>query len=454
MAVLPNKTDEEIGDEVSKILSDLIKIDTTNPPGNEIKAAEYLYNLFQKEGYEGEIIETGEGRGNYILRIPGKKSGKNLMLLGHLDVVPAQKDKWTVDPFSGEIKDGFVWGRGALDCKGLVAIQAWTVLNIIRNGLQRTHGDLIFAATADEERGGSHGVKWLVENNLDFKKVDYVITEGSGFCIPIAGKNKYLIEVGQKETFWVKLRVKGKPGHGSLPGFHKTAITKIAEIIKRIEKYSTPVEYSPTVKEILDELLEDNKLLKLLLLQKGLAGMVLKKMHKKRPSEATFLNSLLRDTITPTIIRGGYKENVIPEEAEVTLDARLLPGKKFEDLLDHLKHALGEKLLKKIEITKITGSEGPNFSEYRGNPFYAAIEHILKELDPKSKLVPFVISGGTDSRFLRKHGVTAYGFQPMTRDLKMSEILKMVHGIDEKVPIKTLIFGAKFMHALALYELQ
>jgi len=442
------KSDDEIGNEVAKILSDLIRIDTSNPPGNETKAAEYLYKLMEKEGIEGEIVESAENRGNLIVKLQGKNPGKNIMLLSHLDVVPANPNDWKVHPFSGEIKDGFVWGRGAIDCKGLVAIQVWALLELVKNGYQREHGDIIFVASADEERGSTYGVKWLVENRPEILKVDYLITEGGGFCIPINGKNKYFIEVAQKNVCWLKLKVKGRAGHGSLPGLEETSIVKASKIVEKLYKYKTPIEFHKITRTMMYEMLEKKGFIRRLLMFKPLTDRILRAYYKRDPGTAAFLNGILRDTITPTIIKGGYKENVIPEETEITIDSRLLPGKEYKDLITHLKKALGEKIFSQIEIEKVVVGIGSYFSEYEDNIFYNTIAEIMKELDPKSKLVPLLITGGTDSRFFRAHGTTAFGFQPLFPDISVSEVFKMIHGIDERISIKSLVLGAKFMYKL------
>lgn len=440
--------DSKIGSEVSKLLSDLIRIDTTNPPGNELKAAEYLYNFFMKEGVEGEIIESGESRGNYYLRIPGENKGKNLMFLSHLDVVPADPEEWSVPPFSGLIKDGFVWGRGALDCKGLVAVQAWAILQIIREGFKRKNGDIIFLATADEEMLSTYGVKWLFENRPEIvKNVDYLITEGGGTVIKGNKRNKYTIEVGQKGVYWYKVTTKGPTGHGSTPKFEETAITKLATVILRMKEYKTPIKFNKITRQTISELLDNHKLLKILFLTPKFTDYLIRKLSKKDPGAAAYLNAMLRDTIVPTVVKGGSKTNVIPGKAEVQFDVRLLLGSDEQTVLMYFKDALKE-LYKEVSIEKGKSDLGANFSEFENVPFYQAIERVIKRLDSKAHLVPTLMTGATDSRFFRKQGTIAYGFQPISPDIPLSELSRIVHGVDERISIDSLVLGAKFMYSL------
>ena len=442
--------DKEIEKEIVPLLSELIKIDTTNPPGNELKAAEFIYDLLNKEGIEAEILKSSDTRGNIIARIKGKSPGKKIALMGHLDVVPADPKEWSVNPFSGVVKDGYVWGRGALDCKGLVAQQLWTMIQLAREGFKPEKGELIFIGEADEENGANYGAKWLVENYPEITKIDYLITEGGGFAFQIAGKNKYTMEVAQKNIFWTKLHIKGTPGHGSVPAFKDNVIVKAAKIVEKIHAYKTPIEMNQVVKRFFKEFFEENKLLSKLALSKKAIEKMLSLEGKKNPGAVAFADAMIRDTITPTIFKSGYKENVIPGEAEIVLDARLLPGKTFDDLLAHLKKALGKdfKDISKYEL--LVGDGSTAITEYENNPFVAMIEKALKLVDSKGVVVPFMVTGGTDSRFFREKGVNAIGFQPIPPEsMNLNDITKLIHGIDERIPISSLIFGGKFFYALS-----
>jgi len=446
--------DKEIEKEIVPLLSNLIKIDTTNPPGNELKAAEYIYDILNKEGIDVEILKSSDTRGNVIARIKGKSPGKKIALMGHLDVVPADPKDWSVDPFGGVVKDGYVWGRGALDCKGLVAQQVWTMIQLAREGFKPEKGELIFIGEADEENGAEYGAKWLIKNYPELTRIDYLITEGGGFASRITGKNKYTMEVAQKRPFWVKLRLKGAPGHGSIPSLEDNVIVKTARIIEKIHEYKTPTEINPVVKIFLKEFLEGNKVLSKLAASKKVIEKMLKILARKDPSTATFIHSMLHDTITPTMMKSGYKENVIPGDAEVVLDARLLPGKTFDDLLNHLKKALGNDF-EEIEYELLMGDVFTKITNFENNQFVSAIEKALKYVDPEGVVVPFMISGGTDSRFFREKGVQAIGFQPIPPgSMSLKEIAKLVHGINERIPIDTLVFGAKFFYALSKVSLE
>jgi len=441
--------DKEIEKEVVKLLSDLIKIDTTNPPGNETKAAEYLFDIFNNEGIESEIIESAENRGNFVARIKGKSPGKRIVIMAHLDVVPADPKEWSVDPFSGTVKDGFVWGRGALDDKGLVAQEAWTMLRLAREGYKPERGELIFIAEADEEKGGTYGAKWLAESRPDLFNVDYLITEGAGIATEIAGKHKYTVEVAQKGVYWTKLIIKGEPGHGSVPKLTDSAIVKAAKIVERIGKYKAPIEVNEIVKNYIFEFSEHDEEIHKFVTSKQIDDDLIQIIAKKNPIIAAQINALVRDTITPTIFKSGYKENVIPGSAEVVFDARLLPGHDFDDLMKHIKEALGEALYSEIAKIEPITQQKSNQSPYKDVEFYKAIEQVLKMLDDKAVVIPFMLTGGTDSRFFREKGVKAYGFQPIPPgDMPVELALRLIHGIDERIPIKSLVFGAKFLYGL------
>ena len=437
----------EVEDEVVALLSDLIRINTTNPPGNETPAAKFLAEKLGEDGLDCDVVESSEGRGSVITRIKGEGGKRSLLLLSHLDVVPATSKEWSVDPFSGIIKDGFVWGRGALDCKDLVAIEAIVMKLLVRNGV-KPKGDIIFAATADEERGGDAGVRWLVENHPDKIRADYVINEGGGHSIPMKGKHVFTVQTAEKGVMWLKIKAGGSPGHGSIPGVADNAVLRMAEVAQRLGTHRSRVRVVPTVKQLIKELSKERgataRLLSNVLTSPLLADEVLDQMAKREMGMAELLRAMLRTTMAPTVIHGGVKENIIPSECEAVFDCRILPGQTRETLLREIRSVL--KGISKLELEFIKADE-PTESPL-DTPLFKQIQETLKEFVPTCSVTPFMTTGGTDSRFLRNAGSVCYGFQPMKTDLPLDEFLRMTHGIDERVSIKNLVFGVSVLYQL------
>lgn len=437
----------DVKDEVVALLSDLIKINTTNPPGNETLAARFLAEKLGEYGLTCEVFELSEGRGNVITRIKGKSGKHSLLLLSHLDVVPALPKEWSVDPFSGVVKDGFVWGRGALDCKDLIAIEATVMKLLVREGF-KPKGDIIFAATADEERGGRAGVGWLVENFPEKIKAEYVINEGGGYSIPIRGKHIFTIQTAEKGVIWMKIKAGGSPGHGSIPGVADNAVLRMAEVVRRLGTHRSKIKVAPTVKRLIKDLSKERgptaRLLSNLLTNPILADKLLDQMARKEKGMAELLRAMLRTTMTPTMVHGGVKENIIPSECEGVIDCRILPGQTKETLLREIKNAL--KGIDKLEFEFIQ-ADRPTESPLKTRLF-TQIEETLKEFVPNCSVVPFMMTGGTDSRFLRRIGSVCYGFQPMKTDIPLDEFMKMAHGINERISIDNLVFGVSVLYQL------
>jgi len=436
----------EVRDEVVDLLSDLIRINTTNPPGNETPAAKFLAEKLGEDGLECDVVESSEGRGSVITRIKSKDGKRSLLLLSHLDVVPATPKEWSVDPFSGMIKDGFVWGRGALDCKDLVAIEALVMKLLVRNRV-KPKGDIIFAATADEEQGGDLGVRWLVENHLDKIRADYVINEGGGHSIPIKGKHYFTVQTAEKGVMWLKIKAGGSPGHGSIPTLADNAVLRMAEVAWRLGTHRSRIRVVPTVKQLIKELSKRGTMARLLsnvLTNPLSADKILDQMAKSERGMAELLRAMLRTTIAPTVIHGGIKENVIPSECEAVFDCRILPRQTRETLLREIRSVL--KGISKLELEFIKADE-PNESPL-DTPLFKQIQETLREFVPNCSVVPFMTTGGTDSKFLRNAGSICYGFQPMETDLPLDKFLKMSHGIDERISIKNLVFGVSVLYQL------
>lgn len=438
---------KEVEDETTKLLSDLIHINTTNPPGNETKAAKYVANALEEEGFKCELFESAPGRGSVVTRLKGSGEKPNLLLLSHLDVVAANPKEWSVDPFGGVVKDGFVWGRGALDMKSMTAMEVMVMKLLKRNNV-KLKGDVILAATADEEKGGEAGAGWLVRNHPEKVTADYVINEGGGQAILTNGKNVFTIQTAEKGILWFKVKAKGRPGHGSIPGIADNAILRMTKVIEKLGRYRAKNVLIPTVKEFLEVMARENPVAKqeltLLLQNPAAADQFLDAFAKKDKATAEEIRAMLRMTIAPTIVHGGMKENIIPSECEAVFDCRILPGQRAAQAFDEVKGLLKDIDLEKLEFEIIQANE-PSESQI-DTPLYELMMEVLKEFEPSCAIAPILLTGGTDSRFFRQIGAKCYGFQPALSDVPYGEILRMIHGVDERISIQNLVFGTSVLY--------
>ncbi|MEM4474735.1 MAG: M20/M25/M40 family metallo-hydrolase, partial [Candidatus Bathyarchaeia archaeon] len=414
----------------------------------ETRAAEYLARILEEDGFECEILESAPGRGNIITRLRGSMGKPRLLLLSHLDVVAANPNEWSVPPFSGLIKDGFVWGRGAIDMKSMTAIEVIVMKLLKRNNVQ-LRGDVIFAATADEERGGQAGAGWLVENHFEKVKAEYVINEGGGQAIPVNGRNIFTVQTAEKGILWLKVKSKGTPGHGSIPGVADNAILRMCHVIEKLGKYRDPIFLTSTVKHFLEVMAKESPhlglLLKALVENPANGDEFIDKIAEQDKAFAEELRAMLRMTIAPTMVRGGIKENIIPSECEAVFDCRILPGQTTFSALSKIKTILGNVCdMEKLEFEVIQSNE-PSESPI-DTPLYHTITRTLREFDSNCSVTPILLTGGTDSRFFRKLGAVCYGFHPMVSDLPYGEILKMIHGVDERISTRNLIFGTTILY--------
>ena len=437
----------EIQEEVTNLLSDLIKIDTTNPPGNETAAAKFLAKDLERDGFECEVLESFSGRGNVITRLKGTGGKPSLLLLSHLDVVPANPKEWSVDPFSGAVKDGFVWGRGALDMKSMTAVEA-VVIKLLKRNNVRLKGDVILAATADEEKGGEAGAGWLVRNHLDKVKADYVLNEGGGTAVPMNGKSIYTIQTAEKGILWFKVKARGVPGHGSIPGAADNAIMRMNKAIEKLGNHREGMVLVPTVKQFLTEAAHANKMFEqvvtMLTQNPSMGDQVLDMLSQVDKQKAEQLRAMLRMTITPTMINAGTKENIIPSECETVFDCRILPGQTPNQALATVKELLKDVGLEKLDFEIIQASE-PSESSL-DTPLYGLIEKVMREFEPNCLTAPILLTGGTDSRFFRHVGTVCYGFHPVNFGDRYGEMSKTVHGIDERISIENLVFGTSVLY--------
>jgi acetylornithine deacetylase/succinyl-diaminopimelate desuccinylase-like protein len=440
---------EEVEDEITKLLSDLIRINTSNPPGNETLAAKYLAENLGEEGFKCELIESAPKRGNLITRLKGSGDKPNLLLLSHLDVVPANPKEWSVDPFGGKVDGEFVWGRGAVDMKGMTAIEVMVMKLLKRNNI-KLKGDVIFAATADEEKGGKSGVDFLLKNCPEKVFAPYVLNEGGGLAIPTPKRKIFTVQTAEKGIVWFKVEAKGTPGHGSMPNLADNAILRMNKVIEKLGGYRSQIMLVSTMKRFLTEIIHEDSDLKNtlsnLLTQPGLADEILDELSKTASQLAEEIRPRLRMTIAPTIIHGGIKENIIPSECETVFDCRILPGQTSSQAIETITSLLAEVDKEKLLFERLQVQEP---SESRSETvLFDVIASVLREFDPKCGIAPILTTGGTDSRFFRRKGSLCYGFHPRYPEIASGKVVRREHGIDERISVENLVFGTSVLYEI------
>jgi acetylornithine deacetylase/succinyl-diaminopimelate desuccinylase-like protein len=438
---------KEVEDEVTQVLTDLIRINTINPPGNETAAAKYLSEHLSGEGFKCELYESTHERGSLITRMKGTGEKPSLLLLSHLDVVAADPKEWSVDPFAGVVKDGFVWGRGALDMKGMTAIEIM-VLKLLKRNRIKLKGDVILAATADEEQGGLSGADYLLRKYPEKIFAPYVLNEGGGLGTPTPNGNVFTVQTAEKGILWFKVKAKGTPGHGSMPNVADNAIIRMNKVISKLGNYRSKVLLVPTVKKFLEEIARKDPTVQepftRLLEHPELGEVILDELAKTAPQLAEEIRPRLRMTLTPTIIHGGVKENVIPSECETVFDCRILPEQESARTIGLIKSLLAEVDSEKLMFESLQVQE-PSESTAE-TPLYDTISEVLREFEPNCGVTPTLTTGGTDSRFFRRKGSVCYGFQPMHPEEASGAVVKREHGIDERISIENLVFGTSVLY--------
>ncbi len=417
-------------------LQELLRINTTNPPGGEIAAARYIAGVFDAAGIDYEVFEPAPGRGSIMARLKGDGAARPIMLVGHLDVVPAVASDWSHDPFGGEEAEGRIWGRGAIDMKKLVA--TWmTILLKLKAENATLKRDIIFAATADEEAGGIYGFKWICEHRPDWVDCEFALNEGGGNSVVLGGRTYVTLQTGEKASCRVQLTAKGAAGHASIPT-PGNAVVKLAEAVKEIGNARLPVHATATVQAFIGAILAD---LGPSVLPRGTAIPSFEQIPAivegfvQNPFERAGILAMLSNTATPTILTAGQKLNVIPSQAIAEIDGRVLPGQSGDVLAEELKKLLPNDI--ELEV-------GPHLpaTESSSDTFVA---DIIREVVPKhlpgSKVIPFLSPGATDARYLRPRGITVYGFDPMLP----GELVNRAHGVDEHITLESLQFGLQVL---------
>jgi acetylornithine deacetylase/succinyl-diaminopimelate desuccinylase-like protein len=397
--------------EALDCLRALIRLDTTNPPGNERIAADYIADALAAHGVESVIRESAPTRASLIARHPGTDSSKGALLLSsHTDVVPVERSGWTREPFSGEIADGCVWGRGAIDMKSKCATDLVLMTALKRTGAKPDR-DVIMAAVADEEAGSDYGAKFLVERHPELVRASYVLNEVGGFTIHLRNRRFYPIQIAEKGFVTIKMKVTAMPGHGSMPR-SDTAISRIAELITKIVKTPMRKNVSPFMRKTLEEL-----------------GVPV-------DSAGPLFQPMLANTVSPTILRAGYKDNVIPGEATIVLDGRTLPGEDPESFMAELREIVGPEPTFELIKTAPPAETSPD------TPLFELIKETIEAADPGSRAIPWMIPGATDNKFYSKLGAACYGFSPVRLEPHMP-FGSLYHGNDERLPIEGFNWGLK-----------
>ncbi len=425
-------------DATAVIARDLIRFDTTNHgegrANGEREAAEYVEAELRALGLEPRLFEPEPRRTSVVARVPGRNPDKPALVLhGHLDVVPADPRNWSVDPFAGEVRDGMLWGRGAVDMKDMDAMMLAALGDILRAG-DLPERELVVAFFADEEAGGGRGASWLVDHHPElFAGATEAISEVGGASIAVGGTRAYLLPTGEKSLIWVRLHARGVAAHGSRL-IRDNAVTKLAEAIARIGRTEWPIRLTDTTRELLGAIA-------------GVLGVDPERVSPDELAVATgsasgFITATLRTTSNPTLLQAGYKHNVIPDHAEALVDIRTLPGEE-DAVLAQIRELIGDEI--EIEIVhRDVGLEAPT-----SGALVDAVTAALHAHDPGAPVFPYLLSGGTDNKSLSRLGIAGYGFAPLRLPAGL-DFPAMFHGVDERVPLDALDFGRQVLRDLLL----
>ncbi|NUR95831.1 MAG: M20/M25/M40 family metallo-hydrolase [Kribbellaceae bacterium] len=424
--------------DVVELCRDLIRIDSTNTGDlatstGERAAAEYVAGVLSGIGLEPAVLETEPGRTNLVTRIPGRDSSRGALLIhGHLDVVPADASEWSVHPFSGELKDGYVWGRGAVDMKDFDAMVLATVRKWHTEGYQPER-DIVLCFTADEEAGGDYGAHYLVREHAElFEGCTEAIGEVGGFSVTVGNDLRlYLIQTAEKGIDWLRLHAAGRPGHGSFVN-DDNAVTALCEAVARLGRHKFPIVVTPTVRAFLSHVSE-------------VLGVELdpddpETAIAKLGPIASIVGATIRNTANPTRLAAGSKDNVIPGKATATVDCRTLPGFDVE-FMSQLREVIGDQL--EIETVHHQGALETTFD----GPLVDAMAAALRAEDAGARPVPYMLSGGTDAKAFATLGMRCYGFSPLKLPADLN-FAALFHGIDERVPAEGLEFGVRVLDRL------
>jgi acetylornithine deacetylase/succinyl-diaminopimelate desuccinylase-like protein len=437
---------EALVQEAKRHLQALLRCDTTNPPGNEALAAAYLRAQLVAEGIEPRLIEPAPGRVSVWARLPGSGISRSLLLASHTDVVPVERDQWHVDPFGGEERDGFIYGRGAVDMKDMLAMELTLFLHFARQAQisdQRLDRDLFLLSVADEEVGAKYGMSWIVENAPELVDAEYALNEGGGMGVDFGRQRVYLCEMAQKGSIHITLRANGAPGHASIP-HGDSAIARLARALTRITSAPLPMRIIPTSRRLIELLAVTQTRPRRSLLLQVMNPLLSERVLGLLPDRdtANALRAMLHSTASPTLLQAGTALNVIPGEATAQLDCRIVPGETVETLTTALR-----KRIRDPKVVVEADSFSPGY-EMQITPLFTTIQHAIAAQEPGAVVAPYLFPAVSDSRFLAPRGVTAYGFVPHRPEPGVPPVQSLAHGHDERVSIANLEFGLKVLHSV------
>src|SRR5215470_644053 len=433
-----------LGEEARRLCQALLRMNTTNPPGNERICADYVAAELASVGYRPEMLEAAPNRTNVVVRHRGSGARAPLLVTAHLDVVEADASKWRRPPFSGDEFEGCLWGRGAIDMKNMAAMCTAIMRRLAATEVKLAR-DVIFAAVADEEAGCDLGSRFLVEKHRSLVEAEYAIGESGGFSLHLGNTTFYPIQVAEKGFCWIRARITGEPGHGSMPR-HDSAVTKLGEALTRLGRAQLPVHPTRYVAEFLDALRARQPALIQPLVKLVARPHLLARITRLVPgaSLARSFSALLSNTAAATVVRAGAKTNVIPGLAEVEIDGRTLPGQSDDDLLRELRAVLGPDV--ELEIMK---SAPPVVTEPVESPVFASIKRQIEAREPEAVVLPYLIPGFTDAKYFTRTGARWYGFSPVKIERGSGiRFADMFHGHNERVPIAGLAWGVDVLDAV------
>lgn len=418
----------------AELLQQLIRFNTTNPPGNEAECIQFINGLLTEAGIETTILAKTPERANLVARLKGTGQSAPLLLYGHLDVVSTTGQNWTHPPFEGVIAEDYLWGRGALDMKGGVAMLLAAVLKAKAEGLSLP-GDVLFTAVADEEAGGEFGAKFLVQEHAElFQGVRYALGEFGGFTLTLMGKRFYPIMVAEKQLCSLRATFRGPGGHGSMP-LRGGAMAKLGQALQTLDQKRLPVHLTPVAQKMLAGLAQGLSGPASLLMSQLANPLLTDRLLNLLGANARIFDPLLHNTVSATIVQGGDTFNVIPAEISLALDGRLLPGFQPADLLRELGALLGPEVSLTVEHHD-PGPAEPNWG------LFETLGGVLREADPLGLPIPLLLSGVTDARFFSRLGIQTYGFLPLLLPADFN-FTATIHAADERVPLAALEFGTQ-----------
>lgn len=426
-----------IGDEAAQSLSDYLKIKSINPPGNEGNTAEFLANQLRQRRMDPKIYISAPDRVNLVARLAGDGSKKPILLFHHMDVVEADPTRWSCDPFSGEIREDYVWGRGAIDMKGMGIMQLLAMDLLQRYDPKRTR-DIIFLAVADEEKGGTFGTQWMIANHWSEIEAEYVWDEGGFGLQDFFGPTPvFTVAIAEKKDLWLKLIAHGQPGHSGMP-HEDNAANILLRALGRVLALNSKYKLNPVTKMMFQEISSILPFPKSILLKNLHFPLIFRLLQSALTSDPT-IAAMLKDTLSITVLQAGGKENIIPDRAEATLDIRLLPDRTPESFLENLKIIIADN---RLEIEIIQFPQSANISDVN-TEFYTTLSNVIKKLVPTGITAPLLTPGTTDSCFFRREGVNSYGLFPAIIN---PDELKRFHGIDERISIENLRLGTQITY--------